>query len=179
MRLDALETRGAADRSNMLAALTAQAAMVDTGFEEVRSNQAAAVAGLHHSLSHSITMAITAASAQTESSLATMMAMMRQATGIQDAQAPSQIGNGAQPQIGNGAATPGSAPGLQQITLAGSNFAAQQAPLLAPPPVSEAYAASRARVIEAMQLAGAPAILDASSDPLAGPPAPGSMGPPQ
>ena len=178
-RLQALETRGAANRTNLLAAMSAQAEAVDAGFVEVRQSQASAVAGLHTSIRRNITTAVNAASAETNIRLAEIMRIMSRLTGIPVGTAPT-LGGSTQPQIGNGDSNNES--GLPQITLAGHNFAHSQETLSAPPQASTAYLESRERARAAMELArghalaGAPEVLDGHTDPAAGATGPGTTG---
>ena len=87
--------------------------------------------------------------------------------------APAQVAAAPAPQIGNGAATPGA--GIQQLTLAGNNFAATPEAPSAMPQASSAYADARERARLATQrarasntFAGAPEVLDANTDPAPG-----------
>jgi len=179
-RLQALETGRLTNRTNLLAAMNAQAEVVDAGFEEVRHSQATAVAGLQSSISRNITTAVRSASEDTNARLNDIMRMMSQITGIPIGTAAAQIGGGPQPQIGNG-----NGAGLPQITLAGHNFATPQDTLPAPPQASATYLERREQARLAMQraggdtLAGAPDVLDGHTDPVAGAAGQGTTGTPQ
>ena len=194
-RLNDLETRSALNHSNVLAAISAQQDLVDTGFDEVRRNQATAVAGLHSALTRNITSAIATASQHQEASMRTMMAMISQMTGMQVPTLPTsarpQIGNGVQPQPSNGAGTQQllgngnteAAGQLPQITLDGHNFAGTQQ-IQAAPQESESYREAQSRAREAIQQAtsrrtGAPDIIDAQTNPAANAAERGPSGTPQ
>jgi len=185
-RLHALETQSAIDRANMITALSAQTDMVDTGFEEVRTNQAAAVAGLHTSLTRDLSAAIRSAGQNTDNRMTQLMNMIQQLTGVARPQVAGagqpQIEHGIQAQLGNASTMPGQLP---QIVLDGHNFAAPSEPPAAALQASTGFAAARERAREAIRVAGAlpgaPDIIDAHTDPTGGAAGagPGTMGPPQ
>ena len=182
--MNELETRSAANRTNLIAAIEAQADMVDTGFAEARRNQAAAVAGLQASLGRNVSAAIAMASQQTDARLSAMMHMMSQLTGMPTPPLPPigqpQIGHGqgTQPQIGNGEATSGQLP---QITLAGHHFAVAQETAQPAALAASGYEAARTRAREALGAAGAfgnaQGAAEATTDLPAGA-TPSSTGPP-
>ena len=198
-RLEDLETRTNSDRQAMHDALAAQSSLMDTGFEEVRTNQAAAVTGLHAAITGNMTRAIATIGARSDSQFTQIMAMMSAATGLSAAPitgpAQPQItagptgAPGQQPLLGNGVngtttQPAASAPPVPHVTLAGHNFAGPTGQLLAPPEASQAYLDMRERARLTLAAVGprreATAVLDGHTEPPpAGGDGQGAAGPPQ
>ena len=184
-RLDKLETAHTTSHTNLLTAIDAQATTaVDAGFEDARQNQAAAVGSLRTSIRGNITSAVKAQGERTAGQLAAIMKMMSQITGIPLGTAQAQVAAAAQPQLGNGEATPGA--GIPQLTLAGSNFADAPAAPSAPPQAPSAYTEAKERARLATQrareghtFAGAPEVIDGHTGPALGGAGPGMEGHPQ
>ena len=183
-RLDELESAHSTSHNSLLTAIDAQATAVDAGFEEARQSQAGAVDNLRTSIRGNITHAVREQGQATATQLASIMKMMSQITGIPLGSAQAQVAAAAQPQLGNGGATPGA--NIQQITLAGSNFADAPAAPSAPPQASSSYTEARdqarlatQRAREGRTLAGAPGVLDGHTEPALGGDRPGTEGPPQ
>jgi len=182
--LDELESAHSTSHNSLLTAIDAQATAVDAGFEEARQSQAGAVNNLRTSIRGNITHAVKEQGQATAAQLASIMAMMSRITGIPLGSTQAQVAAAAQPQLGNGGATPEA--NIQHITLAGSNFADTPAAPSAQPPASSSYTEARdqarlatQRAREGRTLAGAPGVLDGHTEPALGGDRPGTEGPPQ